>query len=222
MELLYSGLKELGLASNQLLYNKLEQYVALIEQYNPVMKLVGAGGDELVIKHILDSLAPLSMIQKLLPKSVNAGLSDLALAFGTASLVDVGSGAGLPGIPLAIALPNTQVTLIDRMTRRINFLHIVKEELKLANVVIMEEQAERAKGKYDIVTFRAFRPFERKLFKKVFALCSPNGHILAYKGKKDKAEAELKEIEGLYSLARIEPVAVPFLPDERCMVIMKP
>ena len=65
-------------------------------------------------------------------------------------------------------------------------------------------------------------PFERKLFKKVMRLCAPEGRVLAYKGRRDKAEAELPEIEGLYSTVEILPVNVPFLDDERCLVVLSP
>lgn len=192
----------------------LDRYIAAIEAWNPVWALVGASGDELVIKHILDSLAPLSVIDRL------AGLA--AQDGSRVGLVDLGTGAGLPGIPLAIARPAFDVTLLDRMTRRIRFLEAMQSELGLSNASIVEQQVERAKGSFDIVTFRAFRPFERKLFKRVFSVCSPRGYVVAYKGKIDKARAELAAIDGLYASAEILPVSVPFLTDERCVVVMRP
>ena len=87
---------------------------------------------------------------------------------------------------------------------------------------MIESQVEHARGLYDLVTFRAFRPFERKLFKRVFALCDTGGAIVAYKGKAERARAELPELEGLYSSAEILPVKVPFLEDERCVVVLRP
>ena len=198
--------------------DSLSRYVAAIEKWNPAWGLVGASGDELVIKHILDSLAPLSVIRQLIGEARPAGSKDVDLR---PTLVDLGTGAGLPGIPLAIAMPDVDVTLLDRMTRRIRFLETMRTQLPLANVEIVEEQVERAKGSFDIVTFRAFRPFERKLFKRVFAVCAAGGYVVAYKGKADRARAELAAIEGLYSSADIIPVKVPLLDDERCVVVMK-
>jgi len=211
--ILSRGLDELGLEPSGDTRRRLGRYVDAIESWNPAYGLVGASGDELVVKHILDSLAPVAIIDRL-----------LAAGGGEAepSLVDLGTGAGLPGIPLAIARPAIAVTLLDRMTRRIRFLEAMSAELALVNVDIVEEQVERAKGSYDIVTFRAFRPFERKLFKRVFAVCAPGGRVVAYKGKADRARAELSEIEGLYASAEILPVKVPFLDDERCVVVMTP
>ncbi len=212
-ELIARGLDALGLQSGGSLLDGLSRYAAAIEAWNPAYGLVGASGDELVIKHLLDSLAPLPVIDALAAE---------ACPGGAASLVDLGTGAGLPGIPLALARPAMEVTLLDRMTRRIRFLEAMKAELPLDNAEILEEQVERAKGQWHLVTFRAFRPFERKLFRRVFAACRPDGFVVAYKGKADRARAELSEIAGLYADERIIPVRVPFLEDERCLVVMRP
>jgi len=90
------------------------------------------------------------------------------------------------------------------------------------SVCVIQSEVERARGRYDLVTFRAFRPFERSLFKAVFALCDTEGAVAAYKGKPEKARAELAAIEGLYASAEIIPVAVPMLDEERCLVVMRP
>ncbi len=213
-ELLARGLAEIGLTLPSNAAALLGRYVDAIESWNPAYGLVGASGDELVIKHILDSLAPLAIVDRFLTVT---GLTETRR-----TLVDLGTGAGLPGIPLAIARPGWDVTLLDRMTRRIRFLEAMKAELPLENVAIIEQQVEHARGSYDIVTFRAFRPFERKLFKRVFSVCSPGGFVVAYKGKADKSQAELGELEGLYASVEILPVKVPFLDDERCVVVMSP
>jgi 16S rRNA (guanine527-N7)-methyltransferase len=217
-ELLAGGLVELNLPLDGDVPARLSRYIEAIEEWNPAYGLVGAAGDELVIKHVLDSLAPLAILRALAIKAHQRGHD----AKEGPNIVDLGTGAGLPGIPLSIALPEARVTLLDRMTRRIRFLEAMKTGLPLDNVDIVEEQVERAKGSYDIVTFRAFRPFERKLFKRVFAVCAPDGFVVAYKGKADKARAELESIEGLFSSAEILPVKVPFLDDERCVVVMSP
>jgi 16S rRNA (guanine527-N7)-methyltransferase len=209
-DLLSEGLSSLGLPPSGDLFEKLSRYVAEIERLNPSLGLVGASGDELIIKHMLDSLAPIAIIRSLIGDRAEPSLADL------------GTGAGLPGIPLALALPQANVALIDRMTRRMDFLRGIVELLPVDNARVIEAQVEHARGEYDLVTFRAFRPFERKLFKHVFALCDKAGAVAAYKGKADKARAELAEIEGLYSSVEILPIKVPFLDDERCLVVMRP
>jgi 16S rRNA (guanine527-N7)-methyltransferase len=208
-ELLEKGLVGLGLGSGVGLLAKLRAYIAEIERLNPSLGLVGASGDELVVKHILDSLAPIGIIREFLGQRARPRIADLV------------SGAGLPGVPLALALPDAEVALVDRMTRRTDFLRSLLELLPLPNAEVIETQVEHARGDYDLVVFRAFRPFEPKLFKRVFALCNPEGAVMAYKGKADKARAELAEIEGLYSSAEVVPISVPFLPDERCVVVMR-
>jgi 16S rRNA (guanine527-N7)-methyltransferase len=209
-DILARGLEELGLPPSGPLADSLGRYLSEIERLNPSLGLVGASGDELVIKHILDSLAPLQALKGLI-----AGKSEPRIA-------DLGTGAGLPGIPLALALPEARVALVDRMTRRTDFLRSMIDFLPLRNAEVIEAQVEHARGAYDLVTFRAFRPFERKLFKRVFALCDEGGAVAAYKGKADKAAAELAEIAGLYSSAEVIPIKVPFLEDERCLVALRP
>lgn len=208
-ELLEKGLLALGLESGVELFAKLAVYIAEIERLNPSLGLVGASGDELVVKHILDSLAPIGIIRGLLGRRARPRIADL------------GSGAGLPGVPLALALPDAEVALIDRMTRRTDFLRSLLELLPLPNAEVIEAQVEQVRGNYDLVAFRAFRPFEPKLFKRIFSLCGPEGAVIAYKGKAEKARAELAEIAGMYSSAEVVPISVPFLPDERCVVVMR-
>jgi 16S rRNA (guanine527-N7)-methyltransferase len=192
---------------------------------------VGASGDELIVKHLLDSLAGLAAIRGLAsrivggrrPSGAEAALGGaFALAPPPLRLADLGTGAGLPGIPLALALPELSVSLVERMGKRVRFLESEKARLGLSNATVVESEVERAEGSFDLITFRAFRPFERKLFKSVFALCEKDGFVVAYKGKKDKAAAELPEIEDLYSAAEILPIQVPFLDEERCLVVLSP
>jgi 16S rRNA (guanine527-N7)-methyltransferase len=221
--LLREGLSTLGLPPKGTLADGLIRYLEEIERLNPALGLVGASGDELIVKHALDSLAPAALIGRLLSEAAGsrAGRDGSGPAPGP-RIADLGTGAGLPGIPLALAFPDAEVSLVDRMTRRTDFLRSAVGMLGLENAHVVEEQVERARGTWDLVVFRAFRPFERKLFKRVFALCAPGGFVAAYKGKADRARAELAEVEGLYSSAVIEPVRVPFLSDERCLVVMRP
>ena len=204
------GLESLGLPPSGRLADGLCRYIAEIERLNPSLGLVGATGDELVVKHILDSLAPLEIIKGLIAGTPSPRIADL------------GTGAGLPGVPLALALQDAHVALIDRMTRRSDFLRGIIDLVPVDNAEVIETQVEHARGEYDLVTFRAFRPFERKLFRRVFALCAPQGAVVAYKGKVDRARAELSEISGLFASAELLTVKVPFLEDERCVVVMRP
>jgi len=102
---------------------------------------------------------------------------------------DVGSGAGLPGVVLALFRPDLRVTLLDSQLRRASFLNEVTSILGLANVEVVRARAEDHPGRYDVVTSRAVAPLGR-LAEMVAHLCRPGGVVLAIKGQ--RAETELK------------------------------
>jgi len=202
----------------------LVRYINEIEMFNPVYSLVGSNDtDELVIKHILDSLAPLGIISRLLGNK------------GDISIADAGSGAGLPGIPLAIAMPDCQFTLIERMNRRAGFLLNTKAALDLSNVAVEETELEKTNKTFNLITFRAFKPLEPKLIKTLHKLLAPGGIIAAFKGKKEKTEAEIaqlkinNEILTVNNVKKTEvitwnweifPYTVPFLNEERHLLAL--
>lgn len=118
------------------------RFVALVKKWNRSINLISRQDiDRLWSRHILDSL------------SVSPHLH------GT-SVLDIGTGAGLPGIPLAIVNPGRQFTLCDRMAKRIRFLRVVKSELQLSNVDLLEQDvtAEHRAGRFDTVLARAVAP----------------------------------------------------------------
>ncbi|GAA2794327.1 16S rRNA (guanine(527)-N(7))-methyltransferase RsmG [Kitasatospora sp. CM 4170] len=120
------------------------------------------------------------------------------------TLCDVGSGAGLPGIPVALARPDVSVTLLEPLLRRTTFLEEVVRELGLENVTVLRGRAEEMVGKLavDVVTARAVAPLER-LAGWGLPLLRPHGQMLALKG--DSAEQELAESRaGLAKLGAVE------------------
>jgi len=193
----------------------LERYINEIETFNPAYGLVGTTDtNELIIKHILDSLAPLGIITRLLNQCDT--LPRLQLA-------DAGSGAGLPGIPLAIALSNCDFTLIERMGRRAGFLLNTKAVLALTNINIEENELEKTRdSRFKLITFRAFKPLEPKLLKALFRVCEPDGIIAAYKGKREKIEEEIAPLEKHCGKWEALPCPVPFLDEERHLLVIKP
>ena len=199
------------------LISLLERYIAEIELFNPAYGLVGTNNhEELIVKHILDSLAPLGIIYRLIKEKDGKTESALKIA-------DAGSGAGLPGMPLAAALPKYEFTLIERMGRRAGFLWNTKAALGLSNVAIEEGEIERtAPESFDIITFRAFKPLEPKLLKALFRACSQDGCLAAYKGKSEKIATEMAPLEKLCGSWEAIPCPVPFLEEERHMVIIRP
>jgi len=204
-------------------------YVDEIERFNHAYGLVKvANREELIVKHILDSLAPLACIAQ--PFSGTAQGSSVA---------DAGSGAGLPGIPLAICLPDTQFTLIERMGRRAGFLRNVLAVLGLSNCRVEETEIEKtassipgepselreasepgAPGQFDTICFRAFHPLTPELLKHLFRLLVPGGRLAAYKGRKDRTEAEMAAAGLEPGDWQLIPLSVPFLDEERHLAII--
>lgn len=194
---------------------KLMQYIEEIELFNEAYGLVGAADRrELVIKHILDSLAPLGSLAKL--------LEELKAAGAPLSVADAGSGAGLPGIPLAIVLNGHPFTLIERMGRRVGFLRNTLAVLALENVEVEQAEVEKAPpGRFGLVTFRAFRPLESAMLKALFRLLAPQGVLAAYKARSEKIEEEMTPIEGLVGSWEAIETPVPFLEEERRLVVVR-
>jgi len=209
--LLKEGLAKLGIESEGIL-PLLERYIEEIELFNPAYGLVKVRDrDELIVKHILDSLAPVEIIRNLFQ-----GRESFKAA-------DVGSGAGLPGIPLAVCLPNAAFTLIERMGRRAGFLRDAVAVLGLPNVTVEEAEMEKitlsVDSRFDMVVFRAFKPLDSVILKGLFALLKPSGFLAAYKGRRQTID---EETSGLRDLSwEAVPLEVPFLEEERHLVLIK-
>jgi 16S rRNA (guanine527-N7)-methyltransferase len=125
-----------------------------------------------------------------------------------ASVADVGSGAGLPGIPMAIAQPNAHFTLIEPMERRSDWLISVIDELGLENVSVKRARAEEVGDVYDIVTARAVSALP-KLLRLTVDLTRAGGEILALKGSKAAEEvAEAQKLAKKLKLASFEILTV--------------
>ncbi len=216
-ELLTRGLTVLGLPSAALI-PLLNTYMKELELFNSVFDLVGADTrSDLVVRHILDSLSPWRQI---------AALADTVFANGNQEcrLADVGTGAGLPGIPLAAAFPNLQVTLIERMSKRCAFLENCVAVMGLKNVTVLNCEAEKApRGTFDIVVFRAFRPLDPAMTKTLSVLAAPGGRLAAWKARQEKIREEMSGIESLIAGWESHAVPVPFLEaEERNLVIISP
>jgi 16S rRNA (guanine527-N7)-methyltransferase len=203
----------------------LDRYCDEVELFNAAYGLVSVKDRrELIVKHILDSLAPVCSI---------AGLIG-AYFPENPCIVDAGSGAGLPGIPLAIALPNVSFTLIERMGRRAGFLRNTAAVLMLSNVKILETEMEKAPPEIaDIVCFRAFHPLDAQLLKALFRLLKKDTYegaykrpyLAAYKGRREAIDAEMLPLAAFLKQRNAEwsvlPCKVPFLDDERNLVLIQ-
>lgn len=213
VEALTQRLDGLGLTCPADAPEKLARYHALLTQWNEHINLTGDTDFELSLdRHYTDSLAPLAM-DGLFPTG--------------ASLIDVGSGAGFPGLPLAIARPDMQVTLLDSLQKRIGFLQAVVDELALTNVQLVHARAEDGgrdpayRERFDIALARAVAPLP-VLCELLLPFVRVGGRMICYKGPAAAEELlSCKRASALLggSAPEARPVALPSQPDwQHCVV----
>lgn len=211
-EKLLQGLLKLDFTQEQCstLVPKMEKYTDEIILFNSAYNLTNTSDfDEIAVNHILDSLSGTKIIKKLAESIVLKGteLSELKIA-------DIGSGGGLPGIPLAAAMPQFNFTLVERMDKRCAFLENCAAILGLKNVTVLKSEAEKVRAEsFHIATFRAFRPLDKKMTKTLLALTKKGGFLTAYKARFSNITEEMNSIKELVEKYSVEPLSVPFLTD---------
>ncbi|MDE0447814.1 MAG: 16S rRNA (guanine(527)-N(7))-methyltransferase RsmG [Spirochaetaceae bacterium] len=208
-ELLEDGLHRLGMGGDWRMRDRLQRFAALIEAANPVYRLVAADRRRLVSHHLLDSLAAVPALREVEPR---------------ATLLDVGSGAGLPGVPLALALAGTRVILVERSARRAAFLNHVCRELAPAELaVVARPLADAALAPVDIVTWRAVAPLAR-LLPDLLPVLHARSTVALYQGTAATVQRELKaarEVAGELLRVQVTRLAVPHLDAERHLVLLR-
>ncbi|MGQ0530170.1 MAG: 16S rRNA (guanine(527)-N(7))-methyltransferase RsmG [Panacagrimonas sp.] len=200
---LQQGLAQLGL--DAALHAPLLTYVQELEKWNAAYNLTAVRDPlEMVTRHLLDSLAVLPALRAL-PRPLRR-------------LIDVGSGAGLPGIPLALACPEWQVDLLDSNGKKARFLRHAVRSLGLHNAQVLEMRAEDCDPDppYDGVISRAFSALGA-FVGSTAQLLTPQGYWLAMKGRVD--ENESAELSSHARIDQIVSLAVPGLPEQRHLVI---
>lgn len=177
---------------------QLVAYVLLLEKWNKVYNLTSVRDPlEMMQRHILDSLALMPYLD-------------------AESLLDVGTGAGLPGIPLAIALPQMQVTLLDSNSKKTRFLQQVKAELKLTNVKVVHGRVEQVVlPKFSVVTARAFATIAQ-IIDLAGRHCDDSGSLVLMKGL--YPEQELQHMGSDFKLQDVVSLDVPGCDAERHLV----
>lgn len=219
MNTLVDGLAQLGFTESEIGRCKplLEKYISELELFNSAYDLVGADTHEdIIIRHILDSLSPYKNLSALI-ESIQKHRQISCI-----SIADIGSGGGLPGIPLAICFPGQSFTLLERMSKRCAFLENCCAVLGLKNVQVDNTEAERAAAsQFDLAVFRAFRPLDKKMAKTIIKLVKSGGYIAAYKGKIEKIEEEMAAIQDICTDWKAEPLTVPFMKEaQRHLVVI--
>jgi 16S rRNA (guanine527-N7)-methyltransferase len=197
---LCAGLAALQLDLPEAAIARLLAYVDLLARWNATYNLSAVRDPlEMIARHLLDSLAIVPYVRG-----------------GT--LADLGSGAGLPGIPLAIVAPQQQVTLVDSNGKKTRFLRAAVRELGLANVRVAERRVEAVEGTFDCITARAFASLADMLGWGG-SLLAPEGVWLALKGR--FPQDELAALPAGFHVDAVVPLDVPGLDAERHVVVIK-
>jgi 16S rRNA (guanine527-N7)-methyltransferase len=180
---------------------RLLAFVRLLVKWNAAYNLTAVRDPaEMVTRHLLDSLVLLPYLQGM-------------------RVLDIGTGPGLPGIPLAVARPDCAFTLLDANAKKTRFVTQVVGELGLKNVEVVQARVEnyRPVEKFDTLVARAFASIAG-ILESARHLCAPHGHFLVMKGV--YPEAELAAIPAEYALREVVALKVPGLDGARHLVIV--
>ena len=215
---LQKGLDGLGLVLSEDQQGQLLAYLDLIAKWTKVYNLTAVrDADEMLTHHLLDSLAVIMPLRRVLAKLV-LPVTGEDLAVRKFSLLDVGAGAGLPGIVIAITCPNISVTCVDTVAKKAAFIQQVAATLKLPNLKGLHARVESLIQPYDVVCSRAFASLIDFTTWSHSAL-GPHGVWMAMKGK--HPHDELAVLPASTSVFHVEQLQVPGLDAERCIVWMR-
>lgn len=205
---LADGLDRLGLALSADQQANLLAYQALIAKWNRVYNLTAVRDPaEMLTHHLLDSLAVVAPLRR-------------HAASKALRILDVGSGAGLPGVVLAIAEPHWQVTCVDTVGKKASFIQQAAAELGLRQLRSAHARVEELPpAQADVVTSRAFASLA-DFVNLTRSHLAPGGVWMAMKGK--TPESELAALPASVEVFHVEPLDVPGLDAERCLVWMRP
>lgn len=195
-----------GLQPTESQRRQLLLYTKELLAVNRKMNLVKAADEESLLKqHLFDVLSGLPILG----------------CEGPQTAADVGSGCGLPGIPLAIFWEKTQMTLIERSAKRCSFLQYVVALCGLTHRVTVENrELEQLSQKFETVTFRAFRPFA-EFISPLLSITQEGGRVVAFKGKEKVLQNDLHLSKDRFSQFEIKTLSNPFYDAERHLLIIE-
>ena len=210
--LLALGIQELGLNLSDANIADLELFLQEMGRWNQVHNLTAIEGEQDSVRlHLIDSIAVLPVMKQFLGEL-------------SPKIADLGSGGGLPAIPIAIVQPEWRLTLIEAVRKKTAFLQHVRGKLKLKNIQVFSERVEdvavQQPAQFDAVISRAFTSLARFLSLSL-PLLKPDGLVFAMKGK--RADEEMQEVcMDDWQLLADEPLHIPNLSVERRLLVLRP
>ena len=206
-DLLHEGTVALGLELHQACRDKLLAYLNLMIKWNAVFNLTAIRDPrQMLIQHLLDSLSVIPVLRR-------------HLDLDHAELADVGSGAGLPGLPIAMVCPSVRLVSVEPVGKKAAFQRQVAAELALTNVEVYAGRVESLDRPVDLVTCRAFASLADFL-KGSFGLIRKGTVLAALKGQGIEVDAECAALPPACQI-EIEPLDVPFLLAQRHLVLIR-
>ena len=222
---LVSAVHTLGLSLGDAQIDLLLAYMDWLHKWNKVYNLTALRHPaEMLSHHLIDSLTAVGPLQRHIASQRQQGALPQT---GPVQVLDVGSGGGLPGVVLAICLPDVRVTCVDTVNKKAAFIQQVAVALRLPNLKGLHARVETVQGGFDVVTSRAFASlvdftaWSRKALQ-------PGAVWMAMKGKHPTEELaalaarSASQAEAGVDVFHVEPLHVPGLDAERCMVWMRP
>lgn len=201
--------RELGVALDAAQQASLLQYARLLDRWSATYNLSAIRGqDAILIHHLLDCLAIVPALQRW------AGNRAIRV-------LDVGSGAGLPGVVLAIARAHWSITTIDAVGKKVAFVRQAAGELRLANLLPLHGRVERLPGStgFDLIVSRAFASLS-EFTDKTKERVAQGGVWVAMKAR--RPQDEIAELSSSLEVFHVEPLIVPGLDAERCLAWIRP
>ena len=211
---LEAGVHALGLNLSAAQVDRLMDFLSLLQKWNKVYNLTAVRDpQEMLTHHLLDSLAAVAPLRRQAALVGEEGAAPVRL-------LDVGSGGGLPGVVFAICCPDVDVSCVDTVGKKAAFIQQAAVALKLPNLHGVHARVETLAGPFDVISCRAFASLPDFVAWSRSALAVPHGVWLAMKGK--RPDDEIAALPPGVTMFHVEPLAVPGLEAERCIVWMRP